>query len=161
MDRRISIVLVVCVLLVAGIVWARATKTEVSGTMSHTGGGGGPPDWVDDEGIAHWRDVVVTFEVQGDLAGTLTVIGNSNIHLLTGNGDEFGSFVLDVSYGDLQGTFEGRMSATVEGMVSTASLVGHGNGDFEGMKLKLTLTLNWMAPFNAPFEGTILDPRGE
>jgi hypothetical protein len=159
MDKKISIVLVTCVLLVAGIVWANATKTPISGTMYHTGGGGGPPDWVDDELIGHWRDVEVTFDVEGDLMGTLTVMANSNVDLKTFNGDEFGSFELDVTYGELQGTFKGRMSGTMEHGVSTSSFVGHGSGDFDGMKLRLTITFDWRNP--ATYEGTILDPHDE
>ena len=95
----------------------------------------GPPDrqWVDDDGVTHVRGFHAISDVVGDFVGTEVVNFNQNIDAL-GNGDGFTSFVFDVTWDGLNGTFEGRASVSIEAGVITADFVMHGTGDFDRMK---------------------------
>ena len=95
----------------------------------------GPPDrtWVDDEGVTHVRGFHAVSDVVGDWVGSEVVDFNQNVDA-AGNGDGFASFVFDVTWAGLSGTFEGRTSVSIEAGVTTADFVMHGTGEFEGMK---------------------------
>ena len=92
--------------------------------------------WFSDDGILHMRGAGHDGEVWGDLDGDLTYMGDINLNTETFDGTGGGTVCFDVRYGDLSGTFEGRMVINVDGGYITAKFICHGNGDFEGMHLK-------------------------
>ncbi len=75
-----GVVLLAAVLLITGIVWAKATKTPIAGTQTVQSTGDPAPDWVDDEGIIHYRGLpgVMTFPT-GDVTGTGSYVVNVNL----------------------------------------------------------------------------------
>jgi hypothetical protein len=161
MTRKISIAVLACLLLVAGIVWAKATKTQIEGHIQVIPGTYAEKYWVDDEGIVHYRGLTADLLLlDGPLEGTGTAVVNINLDPATGNGDESGAVTYQVTWGELSGTFEGRFSATYTGGFSYSSHVYHGTGDFEGMKMMIDATMSF-ADFKAAYEGIILDPHGE
>lgn len=161
-----GVVLLAGVMLITGIVWAKATKTPVAGLIQVTPH---PPQdaerwWIDDEGILHYRGLPADLLLlDGPLEGTGNAVVNLNIDLLTGNGDESGAVTYQVTWGDLSGTFEGRFSTTYTGGVGTGHGVYHGTGDLAGMKLMVDISIVAVGdpPFEAAYEGIILDPHGE
>ena len=155
-----GVVLLIAVLLITGIAWAKATKTSIAGHMQVIPGASVDRHWIDDEGIEHYRGLTASLLLlDGPLVGTGSAVVNINVDPF-GNGDESGAVTLDVTWGDLNGTFEGRLSATYIGGISYSSTVYHGTGDFEGMKMKVNATMSF-ADFVAAYEGIILDPHGE
>jgi hypothetical protein len=153
--------LLVGVMILAGIVWAKAVKTPVSGMYTNLSVAGPPKDvWIDDEGIQHFRRLPVSLNVEGDLEGTSTVVVNLNINWATGNGDESGWSRFEGTWNGLTGTFEGRFSQTITDFIGVGHGVSHGTGDFEGMKLMTSFTGNVLTNYRE-WEGIILDPHGE
>ncbi len=156
--------LLVGVVLTAGIVWAKATKTPVEGSASLEVLDLGKL-WVDEEGVLHIRGMLLSIETHGALSGTGTVVGNLNIDLATGNGDQ--SFYVtetmtwETPWGEtLTGTFEGRTSGTYASWLEEGRAVYHGSGDFAGMKFIHTFW-GWYQSGSVDYEGIILDPHGE
>ncbi len=96
-----------------------------------------------------------------------SVVFSFNLNLATGYGNGFGTCYFDVTWGTDSGTFErcrftARFAGPVEGgWVFSVEFVGHGSGDFEGMKIKGTGTgeiypnAGWLS-----HEGIVLDPHG-
>jgi hypothetical protein len=163
----VGVVMLAAVLLITGIVWAKATKTPISGILTVQISGPPARHWVDDEGIEHYRGLpgLYTF-TSGPLTGTGSAVVNTNIDLLTGNGDESGAATFDVTWGELSGTFEGRLNATYTAWLSTGTAVYHGSGDFEGMKIMMSYNLDPTGsppgtPWPADYEAIVLDPHGE
>ena len=101
----------------------------------------------------------------GDLDGTGISVVNVNTDLATGNGDESGAAVVNVTWGELSGTLEGRLTGTYTGGISTGTAVYHGvSGDFEGMKMMMSYShiLGEVgAAWPADYEAIVLDPHGE
>jgi len=151
------------VMLMIGLVEAKATKTSVSGAISIAIAGPAERTWIDEEGIVHRRGLPAEYVVSGDLAGTGTGLANLNLDPMTGNGDETGQASFELTWGELSGTFEGRWSTTFTGFVGVGSGVLHGGGDFEGMKMMISFVLDLTTggPPVAVFEAIILDPHGE
>lgn len=158
--------LLLAVALAAGIVWAKATKTAVSGTYTSIIVGEPERSWIDDEGILHVRRMptLITF-ADGDLVGTATGIVNLNLTWTSeepsGTGDVTSFWTMNVSWGGLSGTFEGRFTADVIEHWADAKAVLHGTaGDFVGMKMLLNIH---GGSFGTPleYEGIVLDPHGE
>lgn len=121
----------------------------------------GPPGrvWVSDDGVQHIRDLPVAGPVWGDINGTLKIVSNRNLNLLTGHGTAFGTAVLHIEWNGLVGTFEGRSEWKIEGFrVVTGQFVGHGTGDFAGMQMMANF---FQTPTGTPLIGTILIPSGE
>ena len=92
------------------------------------------------DGILHIRGSIglLTFEgttLDGTpLTWTNRVMDSLNLDLATGDGQDFGSFSVDLTFGDLRGTFEGHFVFIITGGLGTAlRYVGQGSGDFEGM----------------------------
>ena len=161
-----GVVLLAVVLLITGIVWAKATKTAVTGITLVTPSEQEPlREWIDDDGIWHVRGEVADYEFLGDLVGTGVGVVNLNLDLSTGNGDESGYSTSELTWGELSGTFEGHFSVTYTGWVGVGHGVYHGTGDFAGMKLMEDFTIDFTVtpepPYVVNFEGIILDPHGE
>ncbi len=165
-----GVVLLAAVLLITGIVWAKATHTPIAGTNTVTAIGTPVRFWVDDEGIAHYRGQpgVMTFPTgDGDVEGTGSFVVNSNLDLATGNGDESGTATLDLTWGSLSGTVEGRFTGTYTAGVSSGTGVYHGiSGDFLGMKIMWSYQIDFNTgppgtPWPATYDAIVLDPHGE
>jgi hypothetical protein len=162
-----GVVLLAAVLLITGIVWAKATHTPISGTETITVNGDPVRFWEDDEGIAHYRGLpgVIDF-TSGDLDGTGSFVVNVNLDA-TGNGDESGAATIDVIWGELSGTFEGRLTAIFTAGISNGTVVYHGiSGDFQGMKMMMNYSLNTTTglpgtPWPVTYDAIVLDPHGE
>ena len=157
-----SVVFIASVLLVPGVSWDKATTEEVSAVMTRTGVI--PPDkqWVA-ENILHLRSQTEMGEITGDLEGTYTAVGNTQLDLLTGEGQNVGKGVMILTGADRTGTFEciyvGKLSDFGDSFILWT--VAHGiSGDVEGMKLMGTATWS-SADESYDFEGLILDPHGE
>ena len=163
-----GVVLLAAVLLVTGIVWAEATKTPIAGAQTVQVVGPPERDWVDDEGIEHYRGFPSVFVfVSGDLDGTGSSVVNVNYDPATGNGDESGAATIDVTWGELSGTFEGHLTGTYAAGFSTGTVVYHGiSGDFEGMKMMMSYRMDTTTalpgwPWLVTYDVIILDPHGE
>ena len=161
-----GLVLLAAVVLITGIVWAEATQTPIAGTL--TVAMSGPPAryWVDDEGIEHYRGLPAVYNfLSGDLSGTGSSVVNVDFDPLTGNGHESGAATINVTWGELSGTFEGRLSGTYTYGISTGTAVYHGtSGDFEGMKMMMSYSYSLGEPYEpwpVDYEAIILDPHGE
>ena len=142
---------------------AKAIKIEVTGTTWVTPREQEPlRDWIDDDGIWHVRGAVADYEFVGDLTGDGIGVVNINLHPITGNGEESGCSISELTLGDVSGTFEGRFSVKYTGWVGIGNGVYHGTGGFAGMKLMqdFTIDLTTGEPYAVNFEGIILDPHG-
>ena len=157
-----SVLLLVAVMLITGIAWAKATKTPVTGTTEVLPTGNLEREWIDDNGIWHIRGASSKLVFSGDLVGEGTAVVNLNLDMLTGNGEESGHSISQLSWGGLSGTFEGSFSVTYTAGVGDGHGVYHGTGDFAGMKLMEDFTVYLLAdPIFVVFDGIILDPHGE
>lgn len=89
------------------------------------------------DGSVKFNDCELAGPVTGDLEGTATLI-------LTGKQDAVGdgrfraTFTMDVSMGDLSGTFEGRVKGKFTAGIAEGKLKARGTGGFEGMKMRAT-----------------------
>ena len=155
-----GVVLLAAVLLITGIVWAKATKTSVAGDLTVIVTGTPVRYWVDDEGIEHYRGLPYISILSGDLNG----MGNGEININLdpmGNGDEQGKTTWTGMIGDLSGTFRGHISATVINGVAHGTDVLYGTGgDFVGMKMKINFSLPY-ATMMTKYQGMLLNPHGE
>ena len=97
----------------------------------------GPPEGVSVvDGILQLRGIPVEATFQGSLISwTNTVVVNDNVNLATGDEVGWGTFAIDLTWGDLRGTFEGRHMALFTVDSGLLRFIGHGGGDFEGMGL--------------------------
>jgi hypothetical protein len=89
-----------------------------------------------DDSILHSRGYDHFGDVWGDLEGTLFYDGDINLNMVTFDGAGGGTAIFTVVYGDLSGTFEGRMTLKVRAGIVTGTYMGHGDGDFAGMHLR-------------------------
>lgn len=166
MTRKTSLPLLCIVgliglLLMPGYASAQATETEVKGRMvGFVMGDPAKPAWTDEDGITHFRGVPSWGDVTGDLEGDAYSEFNLDVNMETGDGWGAGTVILNVSWGELSGTFEGRYMIKFTGWLVTGSGVAHGTGDFEGMKDIYTLWGDFLSP-DRDWEGIILDPHGE
>lgn len=158
MRRKRSWLVVVAVLAVAGVAFAEATKTPVESSIFgyeviYMGEG-----WIDDDGILHVRGQRVKEFVEGDLDGDLYVESDFDVDPVTWTGDMRGELRFVCSWGDLEGTFEGRFSGTWDHGYFDGhwELKGTG-GDFVGKQLKVD---NY-GTLPQVVEGIILDPHGD
>jgi len=163
-----GVVLLAAVLLITGIVWAKATQTPIAGTETITVTGDPVRFWVDDEGITHYRGLPGEIDfTSGDLDGTGSFVVNVNLDPVTGNGDESGAATINVTWGELSGTFEGRLTAIFTAGISSGTVVYHGiSGDFQGMKMMMNYSLNTTTgppgtSWPVTYDAIVLDPHGE
>jgi hypothetical protein len=156
-----GVVLLAAVLLITGIAYAKATKTPVTGTADVHPTGIVEREWIDDDGIWHMRGASSKLVFSGDLVGEGSSVINLNLDMLTGNGDESGHSISQLTWNGLSGTFEGSFSVTYTGGVGVGHGVYHGTGDFAGMKLMEDFNVYLLAnPIFLDFNGIILDPHG-
>ena len=163
-----GVVLLAAVLLITGIVWAKATKTQISGTQTVEVTGTPERLWVDDEGIVHYRGLpgVIGFP-SGDVEGEGSYVVNVNLDPATGNGDESGTATLNLTWGELSGTVEGRFTGIYTAGISNGTGVYHGiSGDFLGMKMMWSYILDGTtgpvgSVWGATYTAIVLDPHGE
>ena len=162
-----GVVLLVAVLLITGIAWAKATKTPISGTQTVQSTGTPVRFWVDDEGIVHYRGLPGVMTFSGDVVGTGSFVVNANLDTVTGNGDESGTATADLAWGELSGTIEGRFSGTYTAGISYGTGVYHGTGgDFLGMKMMWSYILDGTTGpvgtvWDATYTAIVVDPHGE
>jgi len=93
-----------------------------------------------DDSIIHTRGYDHFGDVWGDLDGTLFYDGDINLNVVTLDGAGGGTAIFTVAYGELSGTFEGRMTLKVRAGIVTGTYMGHGDGDFDGMHLRFKFT---------------------
>ena len=121
-------------------------------------------EWTTKGGIYHARGYDHIGDVEGGLEGTLTYVGDINLNMETFDGTGQGIVCFDVNYGELSGTFEGRMVIKVymtqDGPYIDAKFICHGDGDFEGMHLKGTAGGFMGAPEGYSANAVILNPHG-
>ncbi len=170
----IGLTMLICSFILVVGVSATANGT-LNGTLVHktpivfefTNDFSGPPDkeWYSAHGkIWHMRDLPHAGDVWGDeegpltLEGTLTYMGDVNLNTITYDGTSWGIICFSVRYGDLSGTFEGRMVVKFNGGYITGIFVCHGNGDFEGMHLKGTCE-GFMFPGVYSANAVLLNPN--
>lgn len=157
--KRIAIlglVILAMMLLPLGQVQSAAVKTTFMVIRSPPPAPTGDPDrmWVSD-GILHFRNWPFRTGVEGEIEGPVDFLANANIDLATGNQESWGPFTFHATWRGMTGTFEGRFTARVIDGVVSSRIVGHGTGDFEGMKL---FWVDLGDGVNA--EVTILNPHG-
>ncbi|MBW8040348.1 MAG: hypothetical protein FVQ85_10145 [Planctomycetes bacterium] len=153
--------LLVGVVLITSIVWAKATESPVEGDVTITGFIGSPVmEWTDEDGIQHVRGQSFSHDVTGDTVGSGTGVINWNLNPATGDGDEFGTLASNKTWGEISGTFQGRFSNTITGWSVLGHTTVHGGGGFEGMKMILTLSGTFGSGVRH-YDGIILDPQGE
>ena len=156
--KRAWPVVVVAVLAIAGVAFAQASKTEVqsliTGAVVLDYGDG----FFDDEGILHVRGALQLEEVVGDLEGDLYVWIDFDVDPVTWTGDARGEILFACSWGDLEGTFEGRFSGTWDqGYFDGHWELKGTEGDFVGKQLKVD---NY-GTLPQVVEGIVLDPHGD
>jgi len=134
-----------------------AHKTPVSFEFTNNYDETFDKSWISD-GILHMRGGGHDGDVWGDMEGTLTYVGDIQLKLETYDGTGGGILCLTVNYGDLSGTFKGRMVIKVTGGYITGMFICHGDGDFEGMKLKGTCEGGMGGIYSA--DAIILNPHG-
>jgi hypothetical protein len=113
-------------------VLTKSTVTPVTGEFdfSHYTITNWGNSWVSG-GILHIRDQIYESPVTGDLAGTVTVVLNANLHLSTFTGPLFGEFRFDGACNvctpqGLSGSFEGSFSGESTGGVLAGKIVSRG-----------------------------------
>jgi len=159
----LALVLLAGVVLMTGIAWAQSTEYSVNCAFSY-GGTHTAKQWIDEEGVLHLRGITYGLtSTSGNIDIEIAGVCNHNYDLGTGDGDFWGDDeTVDVTWGDLTGTFRGRHSGT-----RTNHTVGDSNhiyqgisGDFVGWKL--TLNGTWDFPNKAgTCEGILHNPHGE
>ncbi len=161
-----GVVLLTIVLLITGIAWGKATKTPISGTLTVQMAGPPMRYWVDEQGIAHYRGLPSVYDfISGDLDGTGSSVVNVDVDLATGNGHESGAATYNVTWGELSGDFEGRLTGTYTAGICTGTAVYHGiSGDFVGMKMMMSYSYVLGIPgepWPVTYQAIVLDPHGE
>lgn len=99
----------------------------------------------------------------GDLVGTAIHTGCTAVNSLTGKGTGEGELTIDLTeaWGDpVVGGFEGEWLAWIDGTVWRVKWWCKGYGDFEGMKLDVNITFDWLSPPPLVADGVIFDPQG-
>ncbi len=119
-------VLLAVALLVAGLAapaFARATTTEVSATMTLETDVP-PPHWMSGP-IAHYRGLDLTWDLDGELTGSVDIVHNTNLNLMTGQGTGFGSMAITDTTKDV--IWEGRYRGTYTNFLFAGTFVVHGD----------------------------------
>ena len=113
----------------------------------------------------HRRGTVVVQHIQTDeprISGDHIIVVNANVNDDTGVGPLWGTFRMEDGEGQVlwEGTWQGYQ---LEDGSSVIYGVGHGSGDFKGLKVRTTTEWPPAPPFAgiAKITGRILDPHGE
>jgi hypothetical protein len=165
---KVAIVaLAVALLVAAGSVAAKATKTPVTGTECYVENIEEGTYWFSEDGVFHLRGYVqLNSEESTDprVVGSNTVVVNANWRDFDpdtgyGVGPMWGTYHIDVDGidGSWDGTWTGMVDA--DGRVSTRARA-KGNGDLEGQKISVTVERT-TSDLCGDFTGHILDPHGE
>jgi hypothetical protein len=163
--RRLPLLVLMLGVLPSGLVGAMAapgaTLTPVSGIMRYVVVDPGK-QWMDDQGILHQRGARMRWEArkgEGDFVGTGIGVYNADIDPTTGNGKTQGFHSMDLSLGEMGGSFAGHADNTITGFVMSGRFnAPHATGDFKGMKLRLKITIVWGSGI-AKYEGFIHSPH--
>ena len=132
-----------------GPLFAAATTTDITATATLTITDPGN-QWVSG-GIFHLRNQTQSGPVTGDITGTVTVTGRSDVTVADMTGTGSGKFTITAGAGTWEGSFEGRF----DGGVFSGKLVTHGTGAFAGQILRGSISQT--APNRIYFlTGTIL-----
>ena len=106
-------------------------------------------------GIFHLRNQTQSGPVTGDITGTVTVVGRSDVEVATMTGTGSGKFTITGTGVDAGGTWEGSFEGRFDGGVFSGKLVTHGTGAFAGQILRGSISQT--APNRIYFlTGTIL-----
>ncbi len=160
-----GLALVACVILVTGIVGAKATRVavpEIPFTYGPTVWPW-PGVWTTNGDIQHIRRLPYMLTgAGGDLEIVITGTCNHSRSLVTLDGNLWGDDdTVEVTWGELSGTFRGRHTGKTIDWVGYTKHVYHGiSGDFVGMKLMLDGVMDY-ATKSGSLEGILLDPHGE
>ena len=158
----LTLALLAGVVLMTGVVWAKATKDTVQGEFGYAGDLSQAKIWTDEEGVTHLRNIPYSAWSTDGLDITMYGTCNHNRDMATGDGDFWGSdHEVLVTWGDLTGTFRGRYGGIT---VNHAGYSNHSyqgiDGDFVGWKLRFDATWDFIAKTGA-FEGILHNPHGE
>jgi hypothetical protein len=155
-----SLALFAGVILTSGAVWAEATKIPLPEVTFTYAGAPGPETriWTTDGQIQHIRRL--PYELNGagdDLTVAISGVCNHNRSLVTLDGNFWGSdHSVDVTWGELSGTFRGTHSGKTIDWVGYSTHVYHGvSGDFEGCKLMLDGVFDYATKSGA-LQGTLM-----
>ena len=144
-----------------GTALAKAEFTEFTGTETQIGGG---PDFsgVDwSKPVIHAELESVFDDVTTDPRTTGTTYASGKLTLTdpaTFTGTMHGTFVTLVTGNGYEGTWEGTWTGKLINGISYFTAVGHGTGDLEGLKEKVTFTGSESGLIS--MEGRILNPHG-
>ena len=156
------VAMMACALVGSSTVWARGTFTPVSGAAHFVVTDEGTT-WLDEDGITHTRDAIMEWdflEGESDLVGTGWGIYNMNIDMATGDGDTQGFHYLDLSFGELDGSFAGHADCIITTFVLVGDYVAHGDGGFAGMHLRMAVTFLMGGDAVYEYDGILHDPHG-
>jgi hypothetical protein len=133
--------------------FAVATTTPVTATTSLTVTDPGTTQVM--AGRAHIRGQTQAGPVSGDIVGTITVTGRSDVTIATQDGTSSGTFTIVTADGSWDGHFAGRFDA---GLFS-GNIVAQGSGGLAGLTLKGDISQT--APNREyTLAGMILSPGG-
>jgi hypothetical protein len=122
-----------------------------------SGGSPAEREWLEG-GVFHFRNAVELDPISGDINGTATLSTNGDIDTVGGRGHLFGSFLLEVTWQGLSGTWSGHYSVTFSsGDPASGQFAGAGDGGLAGTKLLGTITESGPGTFQ--LEGVILSPQ--
>jgi hypothetical protein len=107
---------------------AATTPVTASGTLSITDPG---TQWLSD-GVVHTRHQTQSGPVNGDITGSITVTGKSDVTLPEMNGTGSGRFTITTD----QGSWKGRFEGTFQGGMFSGQIVAHGTGAYAGSVLR-------------------------
>ncbi len=134
---------------VTGPLFAAATTTDITATATLTITDPGN-QWVSG-GIFHLRNQTQSGPATGDITGTATVTGRSDVTVADMTGTGSGKFTITAGAGTWEGSYEGRF----DGGVFSGKLVAQGTGAFAGQMLRGSMSQT--APNRIYFlTGTIL-----
>jgi len=153
----VILALIAALLLVTGLVAAKAMVVEFTGTLTPVGFY--PGTVTNPDGNIHIRGEIEEFRVDATdprVSGTMSVVINANWNS-SGVGPMRGTYRLDSVGGFWEGTWTGMRHA--DGSISVRN-VGHGREDFEGLKVWTTIEFPSLEG-DGTMSGHILDPHGE
>jgi hypothetical protein len=161
----VSLVSMAGLLLVSGVAWAQANQTPISGTVGNFVITDPGKEWVDEEGVYHWRNARERERYSGDIHGLQQKItsGNGDQHVNPNTGEFFadwhGSFTFVGFVGEDRVRATGRVVAQCTGRSCEETDIWHLD---DGRKI--TLTEVWLVGGGCPpgcvYEGILLDAPG-
>ena len=158
-----TIIVITAILISASIAGANGSKArriDVSSTSTFATTNLGT-NWIDEDGIWHFRGAVAEHDITGDIQSRATVVFNADIDVFTGSGVLNGYAIwydtLLNGY-EISGGFEGSFEGKFNGWSYEINTVYNGYGGFKQTKLFVTITGQEPAEHH---EGFIIGPRFE